>query len=257
MRWVIGNWKQNKLRFEARELAEAVAQGRASAVGAAEDRVRVGIAPTFLCLDLAVPFAPPGDALWLFAQNVGAQDFGAFTGEIGPTMLLDAGVNGAIIGHSERREHFWETDEDIERKLRCALAAGLQVVLCIGEPLEIREAEQHETFVISQLSTAFFNIPPEHITERLVLAYEPIWAIGTGKTATPAEASAMHHAIRTWMGETFGANGRDRSILYGGSVKPANAAALLAAPDIDGFLVGGASLDAASFLDIVRTAAGG
>ncbi len=257
LRWVIGNWKQNKLRFEARELADAVAAGLMNAIAANPSSVNVGIAPTFLSLDLAVRHAPPGGALWLFAQNVAAQESGAFTGEVGPTMLLDAGVNGAIIGHSERRGHFRETDHDVARKLQAALAAGVQTVLCIGEPLEIRESATHESYVISQLSTAFSNVSHEHINERLVIAYEPIWAIGTGKVATPTEASAMHRSIRAWMGERFGSTGAGRSILYGGSVKPANAAGLLAAGDIDGFLVGGASLDAASFLDIVRTAAGG
>jgi triosephosphate isomerase len=215
--------------------------------------------------------------VWLLAQDVAAQDSGAFTGEVGPAMLREAGVEAAIVGHSERRAMFGDDDalvaaklshalqagltvvlcDDalVAAKLSHALQAGLTVVLCVGEALEAREAGKHETTVISQLSAAFAQVDSSAIGERLVIAYEPVWAIGTGRTATPAQASEMHRTIRAWLRDRFGDVGADRSILYGGSVKPGNAADLMAAGDIDGFLVGGASLDPASFLAIVRAAA--
>jgi triosephosphate isomerase len=170
-------------------------------------------------------------------------------------MVRDTGAEGAIVGHSERRAHFGDTDDLVARKLGCALTAGLTVVLCVGEQLDSRDAGTHETTVISQLSAAFSEVTPEQCNERLVLAYEPVWAIGTGRTATPQQAAAMHATIRAWLGERLGAAGADRSILYGGSVKPNNAASLLDAGDVDGFLVGGASLDPTTFLAIVQAAA--
>src|SRR5690606_3012365 len=150
------------------------------------------------------------------AQNAAAQEEGAFTGEVGPGMLEDVGVHGAILGHSERRSHFGETDALVAAKVRLALSAGLRVVLCIGEGLEIRERGEHENFVISQLSASLAQVTDDLVTDRLIFAYEPVWAIGTGKTATPRDASAMHRRIRGFLGERFGAAGSDRSILYGG-----------------------------------------
>ena len=226
------------------DLPEPVAEGG--------KQVRVGIAPSYVALDVVRPWVRPQGPLFLFAQDVAAQDEGAFTGEVGPDMLRDAGVHGAIVGHSERRTLFGETDASVARKVQLALEAELRVVLCIGEGLAIRESGDHENFVVSQLSAALSQLPHELIGERLILAYEPIWAIGTGKTATPRDAAAMHRKLRAWMEQHFGSAGADRSILYGGSVKPNNAAALMAAGDVDGFLVGGASLEAEAFLQIVR-----
>ena len=251
-RWAIGNWKQNLLRGAAEELATTIVGELPEAVLDGSKRVKIGVAPTFVARDAGRPWVRPQGPLFLFGQNVAAQEEGAFTGEVGPAMLLDAGVHGAIVGHSERRTHFGETDEVVARKVAVALEAGLRVVLCVGEGLEIREAGTHESFVISQLTAALSNLSPELVTERLILAYEPVWAIGTGKTATPRDASAMHKKIRGWMEQQFAAAGADRSILYGGSVKPNNAATLMAAGDIDGFLVGGASLEAEAFLQILR-----
>ncbi|MBL9100026.1 MAG: triose-phosphate isomerase [Myxococcales bacterium] len=252
IRWAIGNWKQNLLRGAAEELATGIVGELPEAVLDGSKHVKVGIAPTFVALDAVRPWVRPQGPLFLFGQNVAAQEEGAFTGEVGPGMLLDIGAHGALVGHSERRAHFHETDELIARKVAAALEAGLRVVLCVGEGLQIREAGNHESFVISQLSAALSNLAPELVTDRLILAYEPVWAIGTGKTATPRDASAMHRKIRAWMEQRFAAAGADRSILYGGSVKPNNAAALMAAGDIDGFLIGGASLEAEAFLQIVR-----
>ena len=256
VRWVIGNWKQNLLRGPAEALARGVVADLPDPVRETDEAVRVGIAPTFVALDAVRPWTRPAGPLYLFAQDVAAQEEGAFTGEVGPRMLLDAGARGAIIGHSERRIHFGETDVAVARKVRVALDAGLRVVLCVGEPLGVRQAGEHEAHVLAQLAGALSNLPEEPFGERLILAYEPVWAIGTGNTATPEDAAAMHRRIRQWLGERFGAVGADRSILYGGSVKPSNAAELVAAGDIDGFLVGGASLDRAAFVSITQSVAG-
>ncbi len=250
-RWVIGNWKQNLLRGPAAKLASAVAAGLADATG----NTRVGVAPPYLALDVTRAARGPA-SLTVFAQDVAAQDQGAFTGEVGPAMLRDAGVDGAIVGHSERRAHFGDTDARVARKLEAAVRGGLHTVLCVGESLEARDEQRHESVVISQLSAALGELNSSLWTDRLILAYEPVWAIGTGRTATPEQAGAMHRTIRGWLREQRGAAGADRSVLYGGSVKPGNAAALLVAGDVDGFLVGGASLDPRAFLDIVRVAAG-
>jgi triosephosphate isomerase len=252
--WVLGNWKQNLLREPAAALAKAVAEGLEPALGGVSG-VGVGVAPTYLALDVVAPHTGDGVAApRLLAQDVGAQESGAFTGEVGPAMLREARVGAAIVGHSERRAHFGDTDELVARKLEAAIAGGLDVVLCVGERLEQRDAGEHEAVVISQLSAALGGLSRELDPGRVTVAYEPVWAIGTGRTASPEQASSMHATIRGWL-EQAGLRGADRSLLYGGSVKPGNAAALLAAGDIDGFLVGGASLDARSFLDIVTHAA--
>lgn len=251
--WVIGNWKQNLLRASATALARAIASGLGDARGAAEG-LRVGIAPTYLALDAVEPHTGEDPrSLQLLAQDVAAQEQGAFTGEVGPAMLAEAGVSAVIVGHSERRAHFGDTDALVARKLICALEAGLDAVLCVGERLEQRDAGEHESTVISQLYAALGKLPRELPARRVTIAYEPVWAIGTGRTATPQQASSMHAAIRGWLTDQQLA-GADRSLLYGGSVKPGNAAELLAAGEIDGFLVGGASLDAQSLLAIVSAA---
>lgn len=255
LRWTIGNWKQNLFRGTSELLATSIVDELPPELLEAPVRTKVGIAPTFVALEALKPWVRPAGPLFLFAQNVAAQEEGAFTGEVGPGQLDDVGAHGAIVGHSERRSHFHETDALIARKVECALQANLRVVLCVGEGLEIRERGEHENYVISQLSASLARVTPELMTERLVIAYEPVWAIGTGKTATPRDAGAMHRRIRGWLDGQFGAAGADRSILYGGSVKPGNAAALMAAGDVDGFLVGGASLDAEGFLQIVRLVA--
>lgn len=255
-RWVIGNWKQNLLRGPAEALAQAVVADMPDHLLDSDDAVRVGIAPTYLAIDAVRPWTRPAGPLYLFAQDVAAQEDGAFTGEVGPAMILDAGARGAIVGHSERRAYFGETDATVARKVRISLDAGLRVVLCVGEPLEVRKAGRQDEHVLGQLHGALSNLPEELFGDRLIIAYEPVWAIGTGVAATPADAAAMHRRIRVWLGEHFGRLGSDRSILYGGSVKAGNAAELVAAGDIDGFLVGGASLDAASFISITQSVAG-
>lgn len=256
--WILGNWKQNHLQDAAAGAARALASGLGAALAgrdASTPELRVGIAPPYLSIASARPHARPHSPLWLLAQDCAAQESGAFTGEVGALMLKEAGVEAVILGHSERRALFGESDEFVAAKVANALQHGLTVVLCIGEALEAREAGEHESTVISQLSGSLSKVKPEQIDERLVLAYEPVWAIGTGRTASPEQARDMHRTIRKWMREQFGTAGADRSILYGGSVKPSNAGELIAAGDIDGFLVGGASLDPESFLGIVRAAA--
>jgi triosephosphate isomerase len=256
--WILGNWKQNHAAQSAAQCAREVSAGLDAALASphpSAPEVRVGIAPPYLSLAAAAPLCRPQTPVWLLAQDVAAQESGAFTGEVGPAMLTEAGVQAAIVGHSERRAYYGENDALVARKVEAALAGGLTVVLCVGEGLEARDAGTHENTVISQLSGSLARVKGEAVDARLVIAYEPVWAIGTGRTASPAQARDMHRTIRKQLGERFGPAGRDRSILYGGSVKPDNAADLLAAGDIDGFLIGGASLDPASFLAIVRAAA--
>jgi triosephosphate isomerase len=256
--WVLGNWKQHHPRRAAADCAKRIADGVEASIGSAHasaGEVRVGIAPPYLSLDAVGMWVRPRTPVWLLGQDVAAQETGAFTGEVGSAMLTEAGVEAAIVGHSERRAHFGEGDALVSRKVAAALAGGLTVVLCVGERLEAREAGEHENTVISQLFGSLAEVTDEGVDARLVLAYEPVWAIGTGLTASPEQASEMHRTIRRVLGERFGDRGRGRSILYGGSVKPENAADLVAAGDIDGFLVGGASLDPSSFLAIVKAAA--
>lgn len=253
--WILGNWKQNHLQDAAAGCAKAIASGISDAMAPSQSELRVGFAPSYLSLAAARPHCRPQSPIWLLAQDCAAQESGAFTGEVGALMLKEAGVEAVILGHSERRALFAEGDALVASKVANALDHGLTVVLCIGEALEAREAGTHETTVISQLSGSLSKVKPEHLDARLVLAYEPVWAIGTGRTASPEQARDMHRTIRGWMRDKFGAAGADRSILYGGSVKPNNAGELIGAGDIDGFLVGGASLDPDSFLGIVRAAA--
>jgi triosephosphate isomerase len=180
--------------------------------------------------------------LTTFAQNVHWEPEGAYTGEVSAPMLLELGVAGAIVGHSERRQYFGETDEGVARRARMALAAGLRVIACVGETQEERDAGDMETVLRIQVGTVRDSCGAH---ERLLLAYEPVWAIGTGRTATPELAQDAHAFIKSLL---------DRPVLYGGSVKPENAAELLAQPDVDGALVGGASLDVDSFVSICQAA---
>jgi len=181
--------------------------------------------------------------LTTYAQNVHWEPEGPYTGEVSPTMLLELGVAGAIVGHSERRQYFGETDEGVARRARAALAAGLAVIACVGETQEERDEGDTETVLQIQVG-AIRNACGMH--DRLLLAYEPVWAIGTGRTATPETAQDAHAFIKSLL---------DRPVLYGGSVKPENAPELMAQPDVDGALVGGASLDIDSFVSICRAAA--
>ncbi len=217
---IAGNWKMFMGPTATREFGEAFAP---------PPDVDVVVAPPFVSLAAAVE-----SGLAVFAQNVHWADEGAFTGEVSAPMLLELGVEGAIVGHSERRRYFGETDETVARRAEAALAAGLRVIACVGELEAERERGETEAVLRRQVS-----VLPAH--EQLVVAYEPVWAIGTGRTATPATAQDAHAFVKSLL---------DRPVLYGGSVKPENAGELLAQPDVDGALVGGASLDPLSLAAI-------
>ncbi len=245
---VLGNWKMNMVRDEARQLALQLTQELASPLPAA-----VGVAPTFLCIDV-VREALEGSAVSLCAQNCFWENSGAFTGELGPAMLQDAGVSAVIVGHSERREDLGESDAWIAKKTRAVVEAGLIAVLCVGETLEERESGKTSNKLLRQVEQALGTLDAEALA-KVVIAYEPIWAIGTGKTAAPEDAQAVHQELRQWLHQEHGQAVAEKTrILYGGSVKPDNAKALLSHPDVDGALVGGASLEASSFAAIVRAA---
>jgi triosephosphate isomerase len=246
---IAGNWKMNKTPAEGVELAKAlVAQ-----VGT-ESAVQIVLCTPFTALD-AVGRAVEGTHLALGAQNMHDKASGAFTGEVSATMLRGLHVSHVILGHSERRSIFGEDDAFINRKVLAALEASLKPILCVGELLAEREAGRTKEVVRVQVEKGLAGVPAGK-AEQVVIAYEPVWAIGTGKTATPAMAQEVHAFIRGLLAAQFGAEiaGRVR-ILYGGSMKPDNADALLAEHDIDGGLIGGASLETKSFVDLVRSAA--
>ena len=245
---IVGNWKMNKTISETRTTLSAL---RAAVQDV--DSVDIGAAPPFTSMAAAAEVLM-GSNIALAAQNMHHLESGAFTGEISPPMLLDIGVTHVILGHSERRELFGETDDLIAAKVQAALAHGIVPILCVGETQKQREADETVSVVTGQLSGALRELRGTDL-EPLVVAYEPIWAIGTGLTATPGQAQQVHEIIRDFIADLLGSVAADQlRIQYGGSVKPDNAAELLARPDIDGALVGGASLDAASLAAIVRAA---
>ncbi len=233
---VLGNWKLHTTLGEAVALASAV-------VHDAPEGVEVGVCPPFVWLD-AVAERVRGSRVALGAQSVSAEASGAFTGEVSGAMLAEVGCRYVLVGHSERRALFGETDAVVARKVQAAQAAGLTAVLCVGETLDERDAGDAERVVRDSLRASLDGADAAAV----VVAYEPVWAIGTGRTATPEQAQAMHAALRADLPAGV-------PILYGGSVKADNAASLFAQPDLDGALVGGASLDAAAFLAIARAAA--
>ncbi|MEJ2672240.1 MAG: triose-phosphate isomerase [Deltaproteobacteria bacterium] len=243
--FIAGNWKMHKTLAEARALARDIRQGVVAA-----RRAEVGLAPPFTALT-AVAGELAGSDIRLAAQNAFWEKQGAYTGEISPLMLADAGCHYVIIGHSERRQHFGETNDTVNRRLQAVLEAGLAVILCVGETLKEREAGKTMDLVGSQLRQGLAGVSAA--ADRLVIAYEPVWAIGTGKTATPDQAQEVHHFIREELMRLLG-DGAPYRIQYGGSVTPDNAADLLSQPDIDGALVGGASLKAELFLPIIAAA---
>jgi len=249
--FVVGNWKLHKTIAEALALVTELKNQLGAIAG---KRVEVGVAPTFTSL-ASVAKRLEDSAIATCAQDCFWETKGAFTGEVSGPMLADAGARWAIVGHSERRSLFCDTSEGVGRKARAALAAGLGAIVCVGEQLAERDGGRTLAVVDAQLAGALEGIDKAVAGERLVIAYEPVWAIGTGRTATPAQAQEVHAHIRTRLGERFGADvAAQVRIQYGGSVKPANAEALMAEPDIDGALVGGASLEAADFVAIVKAA---
>ena len=243
---IAGNWKMNLAPAAAAELAAALREGLSDRPVEAD----VVVAPTFLALT-AVADALAGSDIGVAGQNLHPEPSGAFTGEVSAPMLREAGAGWVLIGHSERRQLFGETDAGVAARLGAALAAGLAPIVCVGETLDQREADATRDVVAGQLAGALADLDASAMA-RVTLAYEPVWAIGTGRTATDAQAQEVHAAIRAWLAERFdAATAAGTRILYGGSVKPANVAGLLAQADVDGVLVGGASLEAASFLALV------
>jgi triosephosphate isomerase (TIM) len=244
---IAGNWKMNPgAGVDAEALAQAVKRGVGQSTG-----VRVVLCPPSVFLgDVDAVLA--GTPIGLGAQNMHWEAGGAQTGELSAAMLVDAGCTHVILGHSERRHGMGETDDQVNRKLKAALAARLIPIVCLGETKEERLGDRTERVLLTQLSGSLAGATADEMAGT-VLAYEPVWAIGTGLTATPAQAQSAHHFIRGWLADQFGAATAGRIVVqYGGSVKPDNAAELLACPDIDGALVGGASLKAADFLAIFQ-----
>jgi triosephosphate isomerase len=246
-KFVCGNWKMHKTAAEAVPLVRDLCE-KLAAAGA-----QVAVAPPFTAL-AAVRQALAGSRIELFAQNCHYEKQGAFTGEVSAAMLRDAGCHGVIVGHSERRQYFGESDELIAKKLRAALAEGLHPIVCVGETLQEREGGRTWEVVSRQVRGALAGLDAAS-TQRITLAYEPVWAIGTGRNATSAQAQEVHGQIRGLLRELGGQATADAiRIQYGGSVKPDNAADLLSQPDVDGALVGGASLKPGDFAAIVNAA---
>jgi triosephosphate isomerase len=245
-RFFCGNWKLHGSLAESLALAEGVRDGLLE-----QRAADAAVAPGFVALH-AVAQRLRGSRLGVAAQDCFWENKGAFTGEVGPQQIADAGAGYVIVGHSERRQFFGETDTGVARKAKGALACGLVPIICVGETLAERDAGQTLERIGVQLAAALEPQTGEE-TGRCVIAYEPVWAIGTGRNATPDEAADVHRFIRSRLGERLGIEtARSIRILYGGSVKPDNIAALMGAPEIDGALVGGASLTVDSFVRIVK-----
>lgn len=249
---IAANWKMHKTRPEAAQLAATLAQ--ALATGAPTERMAV-IFPPFTDIATVADALAGVKSVAIGGQNFYPADHGAFTGEISPAMLRDAGAVWALVGHSERRHIFNESDEFIAKKTVYGLSEGFKIMLCVGETLDERENGDLKGVLMRQLTSAISPLASEqehNLVNRLAIAYEPVWAIGTGRVAGEKEILEAHAMTRTILQGLLGADAARTPILYGGSVKPANAASILALENVDGLLVGGASLEAQSFLDILR-----
>ena len=247
-KFVCGNWKMHKTVAEAAALVRELRAGLGESAGA----VQVAVAPPFTALS-AVGEALRGSSIELSAQDVHWEPQGAFTGEVSAPMLAEVGCRHGIVGHSERRQLFGETDETVRKKTGALLAAGLRPIVCVGETLAEREAGKTLAVVDRQVRAGLAGLPAASLAA-ITVAYEPVWAIGTGRTATSAQAQEVHAAIRGILRELAGSVADGIRIQYGGSVKPENARELMNQPDVDGALVGGASLKAADFVAIVKGA---
>lgn len=244
---VAGNWKMNTTVAEGVELAKAVV-AKSAEVPAETGLI---IAPPFTHL-YAVNEVVKGTRVGLSAQNCADHEKGAYTGEVAVNMIAGVGCQYTILGHSERREYYGETDEKLCTKIKLALEAGLSPIFCIGEKLEEREAGKHFEVVTAQVKNVLYTLTAEEMA-KVIVAYEPVWAIGTGKTATAEQAQEIHACIRSVIAEKFGELANEITILYGGSCKPSNAKELFACPDIDGGLIGGAALKADDFIAIAMS----
>ncbi len=245
---IAGNWKMHKTIAEAEQFIQALLP-RVSSV----DGVDVAICPPFIALQAMID-STRGSRVAVYAQTMHHADHGAFTGEVSAGMLTELEVHGVLLGHSERREYFGETDRELSKKVPAALAAGLQPVLCVGETEEERERGDTERKLRHQVQEDLARVETERLGE-IVIAYEPIWAIGTGQVATSEQAQEAIAFVRALVADRSREQAQSTRILYGGSVKADNAAELMALPDVDGALVGGASLDAESFAAIVAAVA--
>lgn len=245
---VAGNWKMNLNLFEGKQLVADVLK---KSLALAEN-TEVVIAPPFTQLELAATQLKDSPGYLLAAQNCHQEASGAYTGEVSAAMLKSVGVTYVILGHSERRQYFGEDEALLAKKVNAVLANELKVIFCVGEPLEVRDANGQNALVHQQIVGGLFHLDAAQF-KNIVIAYEPVWAIGTGRTATSDQAQEMHAYIRSVLAEKYGAEAADNtSILYGGSCKPSNAAELFACPDVDGGLIGGASLVASDFAGIIE-----
>jgi triosephosphate isomerase len=245
---IAGNWKMNKLPSQVRDFADGL-----KSISPNVRLCDTVICPPFVCIPNALK-AFKGSHIFIGSQNMNENSSGAYTGEVSAAQLTDLGVSYVIIGHSERRGYYGETDEAVNRKVIAAIDSGLRPIVCVGESLEQRDRGITFEFIRQQVKSALFGVTAEKV-RRVVIAYEPIWAIGTGKTATAQQAGQVCGEIRSVIREIYGARvARSISILYGGSMNDKNAAELLAQPDIDGGLIGGASLDPVKFASIIETA---
>jgi triosephosphate isomerase (TIM) len=245
---IAGNWKLWGTRAQAAEYCERL-KGLLPSDG--EERAEIGICPVFTALELCVE-ALRGESVGVFAQNMHHEETGAYTGEVSAQMLSELGVRGTVLGHSERRQYNCETDRALQEKVPAALAAGLQPILCVGESEEERERDETQRKLRGQVRESLEKVSDERLAD-VVIAYEPIWAIGTGKVATPEIAQDAIGFIRALVGDRSTEAADRVRILYGGSVKPDNAAEILAQPDVDGALVGGASLDPKGLVEIAAS----
>lgn len=244
---VAGNWKMNTTVAEGVQLAKEVNEAVAAA-GELKCDVVIGVPFTHLT---AIKDVIDIEKVGLSAENCANKEKGAYTGEVSAAMVASTGANYVILGHSERREYYNETPEILKEKVDLALANGLKIIFCCGESLELRNAGTYEEFIKAELKDSLFHLSAEEFAN-IVIAYEPIWAIGTGVTATSDQAEEVHAFIRSFLAEKYGETvANDTTILYGGSCKPTNAPELFAKPNIDGGLIGGASLKAADFMGIV------
>ncbi|MCG8475586.1 MAG: triose-phosphate isomerase [Cytophagales bacterium] len=246
---VAGNWKMNNTLEEGKKLTSEVINIVADEL---TDDVQVILGTPAIHLDSVGKLLKDAPKVALSAQNCSEHAAGAYTGEISAKMLTSVGAEYVILGHSERREYFNESNEQLAKKVDIALENGLTPIFCCGEALEIREAGTQNEYVCQQLTESLFHLSEEDF-KKIVIAYEPIWAIGTGKTASAAQAQEMHAAIRAHLTSKYGAAAEETSILYGGSCKPSNANEIFAGKDVDGGLIGGASLAARDFVEIAKS----
>ena len=242
---VAGNWKMNNDHRETEILLNALA------VHSKPKDVRVMVAPSFTQLSQSIDLLK-NDSIKVVAQNMNAAASGAYTGEVSAAMLKGVGVATVVLGHSERRSLYHENNSSLSEKVKTAIAEGMEIIFCFGEQLEERKTDRHFEVVKDQLSKALFSLP-EAAWEHIILAYEPVWAIGTGETASPAQAQEMHAFIRSLIVKRYSLSlANEIAILYGGSVKPSNAKEIFSMEDVDGGLIGGASLNADDFMAIVN-----